>query len=391
MLVRFFTVFFTIPTIISITVLTLSCCTHSQQNSNKGYSNKLLLFTEEEVAIITAHGPWPVTPPIDSSNGIHNNILAQKFGEKLFFDTGLSANGTMACSSCHIPDNFFIDSLPVAQGLVPLERNTPTLLNTAQNIWFGWGGESDSLWSHSIIPLTSKKEMAASAGLIQERIAQLGDYRDIYTELFAAKPSEHSSEQVLVNIAKALAAYQQTLSTQASQFDAFRTALLAGNKKQASTYSLSAQRGLKLFIGKGRCSLCHFGPNFSNGEFADIGVPFFIDNGVDPGRYDGIKQVKASPYNRLSLYSEDTNSGKRTHSVNLQHRNWGEFKVPSLRGIKNTAPYMHNGSLATLTDVINHYSTVSEERLHADGEKIIQALNLSEQETSDLLAFLNTL
>lgn len=375
----------------TFSLLTLVCCTYSQQETNTDYSSTLLPFTSEEVAMITAHGPWPVAPPIDTSNSIRNNSLAQKFGEQLFFDAGLSANGTMACSSCHIPDNFFIDSLPVAQGLVPLKRNTPSLLNTAQNIWFGWGGESDSLWSHSIIPLTSKKEMATSAERIQEYMTQSEAYRNTYAALFSTNPNEHNSEQVLVNIAKALAAYQQTLTTKPSQFDSFRTALLAGNKEQAATYALSAQRGLKLFIGKGKCSLCHFGPNFSNGEFADIGVPFFTKDGVDPGRYDGIKQVKISPYNRLGAYSDHNDSGKRTHSVNLQHRNWGEFKVPSLRGIKNTAPFMHNGSLATLADVINHYSTVSEERLHADGEKIIQALNLSAQETSDLLAFLNTL
>lgn len=372
-------------------ILLLIFCAGLLQKSIVGQQKVLLPFSDEERAMIAAHGPWPAAPPIDSSNTISNNSLAQHFGEQLFFDADLSANSTMACSTCHIPDNFFIDSLPVAQGLIALERNTPTLLNTAQNIWFGWGGESDSLWSHSIIPLTSQKEMAASAELIQERIIQADEYRNTYTELFAIEPSEHSSEQVLVNIAKALAAYQQTLTTKPSEFDAFRTALLEGNIEQATTYSLSAQRGLKLFIGKGNCNLCHFGPNFSNGEFADIGFPFFTADGIDPGRYNGIKQVQASNFNRLGEYSDDKNSGNRTNSIHLQHRNWGEFKVPSLRNIKNTAPYMHDGSLATLADAINHYSTVSEERLHADGEKIIQALNLSEQEADDLLDFLNTL
>lgn len=351
----------------------------------------LLPFTEEEKALIATHGPWPVEPPADTSNGIYNNPLAQAFGKKLFFDPVLSSSGAMACASCHQPDKAFADGLAVAQGVTLLERNTPSLLNTAQNHWFGWGGESDSLWSHSIVPILAEQEMAASAEFIQQQIVRSIDYSQEYTNLFAKSPSSQSREQVLVNIAKALAAYQQTLVTAASEFDAFRDALLENNIQKAVDYSLSAQRGLKLFIGKGQCHLCHFGPNFSNGEFGDVGIPYFTVSGVDPGRYNGIKKLKASPYNRLGNYSDSKEQSSRTASVSLQHRNFGEFKVPSLRGVRHTAPYMHNGSLATLKDVVHHYSTVSEERLHADGEMIIQALNLSPQEIDDLLAFLKTL
>lgn len=359
--------------------------------AEKPTQTKLLNFTEAERDMIAAHGPWPIQPTRDTSNAIYNNVLAQDFGKQLFTDPALSKNGNMACSSCHLPDNFFIDGLAVAMGTTALKRNTPSLLNSAHHLWFGWGGESDSLWSHSIIPLTTPKEMGASAELIQERISESPKYQFQYSQIFQAEPKQHSSEQVLVNIAKSLAAYQHTLITPSSAFDQFRAALLADDINMAQTYPLSAQRGLKLFIGKGNCSLCHFGSNFSNGEFADIGVPFFTEDGVDSGRYHGIKAIKVSPYNRLGRYSDDILSGKRTATVSLNHRNFGEFKVPSLRGIKNTSPYMHNGSLATLADTIHHYSTVSEERLHADGEKIIQALNLTAQEASDLLAFLNTL
>lgn len=386
---------------LSLSIGFFSCCIGLGYQALSEQQKVLLPFSQQERALIATHGPWPATPTVDASNAISNQPLAALLGKTLFFDAALSPSGSMSCASCHQPDKYFADGLPVAQGVSLLERNTPSLLNAAQHTWFGWGGESDSLWSHSIIPLIAKDEMASSAEFIQQTMTQSDNYKEQYTAIFSASPREHTSEQVLVNIAKALAAYQQTLVTPPSEFDTFKEAILNDNLQQAVNYSLSAQRGLKLFIGKGNCSVCHFGANFSNGEFADIGVPFFTKTGVDAGRYNGIKKVKASPYNRLGQYNDAIinnaqidnaqNNTQRTASVTLRHRNWGEFKVPSLRGIKNTAPYMHDGSLATLAEVIEHYSSVSEERLHADGEKIIRALNLTPQESNDLLAFLKTL
>jgi cytochrome c peroxidase len=157
---------------------------------------------------------------------------------------------------------------------------------------------------------------------------------------------------------------------------------------------LAAQRGLKIFIGKGNCSVCHFGPRFTNGEFADTGVPFFVAPGkVDPGRQAGIEKLKQNPFNLLGRFNDDTTgeSAVTTTHVQVQHRNFGEFRVPSLRGVAQTAPYMHNGSLATLADVVKFYSELNEERLHADGEKILKPLHLTAQESEDLRAFLESL
>ncbi|MBC7940741.1 MAG: hypothetical protein H7Z19_13405, partial [Chitinophagaceae bacterium] len=197
-----------------------------------------------------------------------------------------------------------------------------------------------------------------------------------------------------VGLAKALAAWQATRVSPRTPFDDFRDAVLRGNSVAAARYPLPAQRGLRLFIGRARCSVCHSGPGFSNGEFADIGVPFFVPGGVDPGRHAGLTQLLASPYNRLGMHNDagarDPNAVLTRHLVR-EHRHFGEFRVPGLRQLRHTGPYMHDGSLPTLQSVVRHYSQLNEERLHADGERILRRLDLSDEESADLLAFLESM
>jgi cytochrome c peroxidase len=201
-----------------------------------------------------------------------------------------------------------------------------------------------------------------------------------------------NDEEVLADVGKALAAYQETLISGRTPFDDFRDALQRGERDPS--YPAAAQRGLRIFVGRGNCSVCHFGPRFTNGEFADTGVPFFVAPGkVDAGRQAGIEKLKQNPFNLLGRYNDDKTgeSAVATKHVQVQHRNFGEFRVPSLRGAAQTAPYMHNGSLATLADVVKFYSELNEERLHADGEKILKPLHLTAQESEDLRAFLESL
>jgi cytochrome c peroxidase len=198
----------------------------------------------------------------------------------------------------------------------------------------------------------------------------------------------------LADVGKALAAFQETLVTGRTPFDDFRDALARNDPEAAARYPLAAQRGLRLFIGRGNCSVCHFGPNFSNGEFADVGIPFFIGTGkVDPGRYGGIEKLKRNRFNLLGPFSDDPTrrTATSTRYVEAQHRNFGEFRVPSLRNVARTSPYMHNGRLATLRDVVKHYSEIDLDRLHADGERILKPLHLNEKEIEDLIAFLESL
>ena len=198
----------------------------------------------------------------------------------------------------------------------------------------------------------------------------------------------------MVNVAKALAAFQETIVSGKSSFDMFRDGLAAEDPAGIAGYPEAARRGLKLFVGKGRCDLCHFGANFTNGEFHDIGLPHFPEPGrVDKGRYGGIQQLRKSRFNLLGPFNDDklrATAGFTRH-VRLTPKNWGEFRVPSLRNAARTAPYMHDGSKATLEDVMNHYSEIPEDRLHQDGEKLLRPLNLTDAEKADLVAFLKTL
>jgi cytochrome c peroxidase len=235
--------------------------------------------------------------------------------------------------------------------------------------------------------------MGASAARVAKLVREDADYACRYRKAFGtARPA--SDEAALVDVAKALAAFQETLVSGRTPFDEFRDALVKGDEAGIARYPDPAKRGLRIFIGKGSCNVCHAGPGFTNGEFHDTGIPFFIEPGrVDPGRHEGIRKLLASKFNLLGAYNDDATRATAigTRHVALEHRNFGEFKTPSLRNLALTAPYMHNGRLPTLRAVVDHYSTLSPDRLHSDGEAILKPLRLSEQESRDLVAFLESL
>lgn len=350
-------------------------------------------LSNDDMPRILAHGPWPTEPPRDPSNRVSGKPAAIAFGAVLFHDARLSRPGNLSCASCHQPANGFGDGLPLGMGLQPLTRNTSGLLDVALQRWYGWDGANDSLWAQSLRPLLDAREMGGSLAGVAQAVRGQPELREGYRQAFGAAPGL-DDERVAVDVAKALAAYQETLRSARTPFDAFRDAVLRGDRGAAAAYPLPAQRGLALFLGRGRCYVCHSGPNFSNGEFSDIGVPFFIGKGrVDPGRHGGIQSLRASRYNLLGPYNDDASRGSATSTrhVRLEHRHFGEFKVPSLRNLSRTAPYMHNGSLRTLREVLRHYSELDENRLHADGERILVPLKLTPEETEDLLAFLDSL
>ena len=351
-----------------------------------------LLLTPSQLSQVIAHGPWPATSKSDPSNRLSGNKQAIEFGRRLFFSTRLSGDNTKSCVSCHAPDEAFASGRVINNHLVGLDRDTLSLLNVRYNRWFGWDGSNDNLWAQSMRPIISSQEMNLPKQQLREVIKEstfLAPYQRFFGEI-----SAHNDDLVLVNIAKALAAYQETLVTKKTSFDDFRDAVANKNWTDAAKYPQSAQRGLSLFLGRGNCSFCHSGPLFSNGEFHDAGVPYFIRPGVvDKGRHQGIINLKKSPFTLASDYSDDPKKSGAwaVKKVATQHSNFGIFRVPSLRNVANSAPYMHNGSLPTLEAVINHYSTINTERLHADGEAILKPLNLSGQEVKDLVSFLQSL
>jgi cytochrome c peroxidase len=352
-------------------------------------------FSESERAAIVSHGPWPPATSPDPSNRVSGNAKAIALGRRLFFDKGLSKDGGRACATCHDPAKTFADGRPRSMGRQVLDRNTIALANLRLNRWFGWSGAADNLWAQSIRPILDPKELGLTPESVRAHVASIPALAHAYARLFGSRPAKENAELVLVNVAKALAAFQETIATSRTPFDEFRDALANGDRKAAVRYPLAAQRGLKIFIGKGNCSACHVGPNFTSGEFEDVGVPYFAEKGrVDQGRYGGIAALLASPFNLLGKYNDAPAkaNGVPTTYVEQLHRNWGAFRVPSLRNVALTAPYMHNGSLATLADVVRHYSEVDEDRLHADqGTSLLRPLGLSSEERTDLAAFLRTL
>jgi cytochrome c peroxidase len=349
-------------------------------------------FSPAELQAIRAHGPWPPARAQDPGNAQSGNKAAIAFGQQLFFDLRLSKDASLACASCHIPGLAFADGRARSVGREVLDRNAPSLWNAVHERWMGWDGAADSIWSQSIRPLLDPREMASSAQAIAESIASDKSLSCRYRQVYQQDPLQ-DPQTTLVNAAKAIAAFTATLVSGRTPFDAFRDAL--NNKaKVKPPYPLSAQRGLQLFVGRGQCTLCHVGPMFSNGEFADTGLPFFIKPGVvDPGRHQGITDLQASAYNLMSRWSDDPEGviTVKTRQVDLQHRNFGEFKVPGLRNVAVTAPYMHNGQLRTLPEVVRHYSELNLDRLHADGEQILKPLRLTQREAADLVSFLTTL
>jgi cytochrome c peroxidase len=357
-----------------------------------GFRTSAVEFTVIETARILQHGPWPVTWTPDPSNRVSGKPAAIALGRSLFFEPRLSGNGKSSCATCHLPERLFTDGKVRGEGFVQLDRNTPGLINVRLNRWFGWDGAADSLWSQSIRPIVDKREMAASTTHVGALVRGDAGLARRYLEVFGLAPGD--DDAVTVNVGKALAAYQETLVSGRTPFDEFRDAVARGDRAAADRYPSAAQRGLKIFSGKGNCAFCHFGPNFTNGEFGDIGIPYFAAPGrVDPGRHEGIRKLQASRANLLGAYSDDPSraTATGTRHVTLEHRNWGEFRVPSLRNVAGTAPYMHSGLLATLYDVVRHYSALNEDRLHEDGKRILKPLGLSASEADDLVAFLESL
>ena len=302
-------------------------------------------FTPAEIRAILSHGPWPMPDSNDPGNRVSGKAEAIEFGERLFFDTRLSGSGKFACATCHVPERNWTDNRTRGAAAAEVDRNTPTLMNARLGRRFGWDGAADSLWSQSMRPFLDARELASSAHQVTDLVRKDEQLACRYRISFGAAPAA-DDEKVLLDIAKALAAFVETLGSPATPFDRFRETLARGEPIRPWTYSAAAQRGLKLFVGKGTCSNCHSGPNFSDGELHDNGFAVLAAQGrPDAGRD-------------------------------------GKFKVPTLRHLLLTAPYGHHGQLESIADVVRHYS----ER----GGKEIQPLKLTASEQSDLVVFLES-
>jgi cytochrome c peroxidase len=352
------------------------------------------VFTDSEIKIILSHGPWPAPAPHDPTNRVSGKPAAIEFGTRLFFDQRLSGKGTLSCASCHVPERNWTDNLRRGVGMAEVDRNTPTLMNLLAGRWYGWDGASDSLWSQSLRPILDERELAATPRHVARLVRDDEQLSCRYRKTFGTPPSPADDEAVFVDVGKALAAFQETLMSGRTPFDQFRDALAGAVPPPSWSYSEPAQRGLKIFVGKGGCTSCHSGPNFTNGEFFNTGLSRFAPLGKpDPGRPAGIRQLLESRFNLLGPYNDDTTgaSAARTRQVSLEKGNFGEFKVPSLRNLILTAPYGRDGGVETIAEVVRHYAALDPVRLHAKDGQPAKPLNLTPREQTDLIVFLESL
>ncbi len=383
-----------------------------------------LVLTPEEAELALEFSPLPPIPA-DPTNAVADDPDAARLGQAMFFDPRFSRDGDVSCSTCHQPDLSWTDGRPLARGVSETPRHAMTLWNVAWNRWFFWDGRKDSLWSQALAPFEDAREHATSRLAVVHAVADDAAYAAAYEAVFGPLPDLSDAERfpaegrpvpddpghphaaawdamteedraavdrVYSDLGKAIAAFERRIVSRRAPFDVFVEGVREGDPEKQAAMSPSAQRGFALFAGRGRCLLCHDGPTFSDLEFHSNRVP--VTNMGDGGRAQGIQDVKADPFNAASAYADD-GGASATVRLAIAPKNLhfpGEFKTPTLRNVVRTAPYMHEGQLATLDDVLAFYSTM-ETALPPDptGERFLQPRHFDEQELADLRAFLEAL
>lgn len=292
-------------------------------------------------------------PPVAAPEENPTTEAKVRLGRKLFFDPGLSADGSVSCASCHRPDRFFADDRPLSFGIghATGDRNVPTLLNASYSSSLMWDGRSTSLEDQVRYPVTHPNEMNMTPEKVEDYLAASREYTALFQEAF--DEDWIGWEQ----ICQALAAFERTLLSGNAPLDRF----LAGD---VAAVPPAARRGWDLFRGRAGCMSCHHysseQPFFTDFEFHNAGVGWSAEK-PDLGRY------------QISKAREDK----------------GAFRTPSLRNVAMTAPYMHDGSLPDLAAVIEHYVKGGEPNPLLDLR--IRPLDLSAGEKLDLIAFLESL
>lgn len=270
-------------------------------------------------------------------------------GKKLFYDESLSVDSTISCGSCHRIENAFADHLPISKGVEGRTgfRNTPTLANVAWQPVMSMDGGNPSLETQPYIPIETHEEMDFNMVLLSERLSSDPVYVSEFQQVFGRNPDPFG-------ITRALAAFQRTIISGQSRYDQYA---FQGNTNALST---AEKNGMNLFFSAELgCANCHSGFMFSDGSFQNNG--FFDNYDSDPGRA------------RITTLATDV----------------GKFKVPTLRNIEVTAPYMHNGSVETLSEIIDRYAEGGSG--HVNQSAFIRPFTLTAEQKNDLIAFLYSL
>ena len=372
-------------------------------------------FTLEEKQIIYSLSGFPDLPA-NPSNRYADKADVANFGKHLFYEPRLSQTSKISCATCHDPAKGWADGKTLSEGLKTGRRHSPSLWNTAYQRWYFWDGRADTLWSQALQPMEDPAEMGSHRYQIYQRFQSQPDLKASYQNVFGALPESRlqppqsdpaqawkaltvsDQEQVnrfFVSLGKALEAYQRQIVSGQAPFDIFVAGLKEKDESKQAALSLEAQQGLRLFIGRAQCVLCHSSPLFSDQEFHNIGLPA-MGGQTDAGRIEGARSVLDSPMNGIGSYSdladkEDPWSDK-LHYLEIQDSNQGEFKTPSLREVATTAPYMHDGRFGDLQQVLGYYNTVAQ-FTPATGrrEDTLIDLKLQPEEIGQLQAFLLSL
>ncbi len=274
----------------------------------------------------------------------------EELGKMLYFDPRLSGSNWISCATCHNPGLGWSDGLPrsLGNGQKELGRHAPTVINSGYFELQMWDGRAKSLEEQASGPIAAPDEMNQNFDELVRELKALPGYVNRFDAVFG------KDSLTVDNIAKAIATFERSIVSKNSSYDKY----WAGDK---SAMSASAVNGMELFFGKAKCSICHNGPAFTDSGFHNIGVSAAGPLKSDLGRYNESK--------------DDFDKGA--------------FKTPGLRDITKSAPYMHNGTVATLTDVINLYDYGGNTKENLS--PFITPLELSSQEKKDLVEFLKAL
>ena len=282
-------------------------------------------------------------PPEDPDNP--STPAKFELGRQLFEDTRLSGDQSLSCASCHPREMGYAEGVPFSEGAEgkPMPRHTPTLLNSVYYRYINWDGKFGNVPQLVLAVLANPRNMnMQDEGVLVARLESVPAYRAQFREVFGGPPTSQ-------RVALAIDAYVRKLTTPNSPFDRYA----AGDKKALSN---AQKRGLELFVGKAECTMCHRGPNFEDDQFHALGV-----KGDDSGRF------------KITGVEADRNA----------------FKTPTIRNVALTAPYMHDGSLSTLREVIDFYDASGGQQ--QPKSVLLRKLHLTEKEKSDLVAFLQSL
>ena len=312
--------------------------------------------------------PPPPSPP-------ENPTTPEKveLGKKLFFDRRLSGDGTMTCATCHDPENGFTDALPISLSYPTTRnwRNSPGLVNVAWRKTLFRDGRSSSLEEQALFPMMSPFEMNRNLDYLEEVLKTVPAYVEAFRSVFGGEITRQ-------RVAQAISAFERTLLSRDTPLDRH----LRG---EPGALSARQRAGLDLFLGKAGCAACHNGPTLEDGKFHRLGVPEDLEVKDDPRVLATARFVgKVSGFPDYRTLREDPGR----FLVTKDPADWKAFATPPLREVAATAPYMHNGALGTLQEVIDFY-----DRGGGDDPKkspMLRPLGLSREEKESLREFLAT-